>query len=252
MILPKEISYEVKKESTKFQVFYFSFHGLGACPRALLCFGGEGIQWENKLTTMEKWPQDKTTTPTGYVPVLIETDLKTNTTIEIPESLAMERYLAAKFGLLGDNAREQTLNDIFYAQAVMLNTKFVDKVFWTFEEVRVKSLNQLLESTLPDWVKLCEKHLMENGNTGHFVDNKFTLADIKTAVVLDTFLGLDSEKVLGPISSPGLWKLKETVDTHPVYAAWRKSEEYKIFDSETQASVGTLMSFNLSKSHIFT
>ncbi|KAF9995585.1 hypothetical protein BGZ80_006238 [Entomortierella chlamydospora] len=252
MILPSlssDILSNDKKDS-KFSVLYFSFHGLGACPRALLSIGG--AQWDNKIQSKEDWPQIKGTTPLGTLPILLETSLSTGETIEIPESGAIERYLARKFGLLGDTVREQTLNDVFYAQAVMLNTKFAEKVV-AFEEIRKKALDQFLETTLPDWIKLCEKHLAGNGNTGHFVDNKasLTLADIKTAVILDTFLGLESEKVLNPTASPGLWKLKETVDTHPGYATWRKSEGFKNIDKDTQATAGAIVPFDVSKAHIF-
>ncbi|KAF9358487.1 hypothetical protein BGX26_001649 [Mortierella sp. AD094] len=237
------------KKDSKFSLFYFNFHGLGACPRALLSIGG--AQWDNKIQSMEDWPQTKGTTPFGTLPILLETSLSTGETIEIPDSGAIDLYLAKKFGLLGDTVREQTLNDVFYAQAVMLNTKFIEKTVWTFEEVRKKALDQFLETTLPNWIKSCEKHLAENGNTGHFVDNKLTLADIKTAVILDTYLALESEKVLNPTASPGLWKLKETVDTHPTYAAWRKSEEFKSIDKGTQAGMSAVMAFDLSKAHIF-
>ncbi|KAF9113451.1 hypothetical protein BGX27_001565 [Mortierella sp. AM989] len=251
MILPSSTSNILSnnKKDSKFTVHYFNFHGLGVCPRALLCIG-EAL-WDNKIQTMADWPQTKETIPLGTLPVLLETNLSTGEAIAIPESGAIERYLAGKFGLLGDNVREQTLNDIFYAQAVMLNTKFVEKTVWTFEEVRQKALDQFLETTLPNWIKVCEKQLAENGNTGHFVGNKFTLADIKTAVIMDTFLALESEKVLNPTFCPRLWKLKETVDSHPTYATWRKSEEYKSIDKETQAGMPPIMNLDFSKAHIF-
>ncbi|KAG0353649.1 hypothetical protein BC939DRAFT_489255 [Gamsiella multidivaricata] len=241
------LSYDNK--DCKYSVFYFKFHALGACPRALLCFGE--AQWDNKVQDLSEWPQIRDSAPFGTLPILLETDLTTGKTIEIPESGAIERYLARMFGLLGDTAREEVLSDVFYAQAVILDTKYIEMLRCTFEEIRMKALEQFLGTTLPNWVKACERHLKENGNTGHFVDNKFTLADIKTAVVLDTYLALDSEKVLNPTNCPCLWKLKKTVDTHPTYAAWRKSEQFKDMDEVVQAGVGALMPLDIKKSHIF-
>ncbi|KAF9432150.1 hypothetical protein BGZ76_011197 [Entomortierella beljakovae] len=200
---------------------------------------------------MSDWLNVKPTTPFGTLPILYETCISTRKTIEIPESGAIERYLAQKFSLLGDTPREQTLNDIFYAQAVMLNTKFAAKVVWTFEEVRQKALNQFLETTLVDWIHSCERHLKENGDRGHFVEDKFTLADIKTAVVLDSMLALDSEHIISKNQSPCLWKLKENVDSHQIYSSWRKSDLFKSMENETQQEMGVKFSFDLSKSHIF-
>lgn len=172
MVLPSSTSSALTfdKANSKFTFHYFEFHGLGTCARALLCFGE--AQWDNKLQSMDDWPQIKDTTAFGTLPVLIETNTVTGETFEIPDSGAIERYLAKKFGLLGDTPREQTLNDIFYAQAVMLNTKWAERIVWAFEEVRSKAVEQFLQTTVPNWAKACEKHLKESGNTGHFVDNK--------------------------------------------------------------------------------
>ncbi|KAG0200893.1 Glutathione S-transferase S1 [Mortierella sp. GBA30] len=240
---------DIGNNGAKYSLFYFNFHGLGACPRALLCFGG--VAWSNKVQNMTEWPTVKPTTPLGTLPVLLETNATTSQVLEIPESGAIERYLARKFSLLGNTPREQTLNDIFYAQAVMLNTKFVSKVVWSFEEVRQKALDQFLESTLPSWIAGCEKHLMDHGNQGHFADDCFTLADIKTAVVLDTMLSLESEHLLNEEKCPGLWKLKRNVDSHPAYAAWRKSDVFRSMEQETQEEWGAKFCIDLQKSHVF-
>ncbi|KAF9177214.1 hypothetical protein BGZ50_009000 [Haplosporangium sp. Z 11] len=229
MILPQSTdnSLSFDESNTKYNVWYFNFHGLGACPRALLCLGD--AQWENKIQTMEEWPQVKDTTSFGILPILLETNIQTTETIKVPESGAIERYLANKFGFMDDTLRDQILSDSFYAQAEMLTPKFIEKCVWTYENTRKESLEQLLMTTLPSWM---------------------TLGDIKTAAIMDTFLALDIEHVLSPTLSPGLWKL-ETVDTHPAYSAWRKSKAYKTMDRENEAGIKTMFSFDLKKSHIF-
>ncbi|CAO3567470.1 unnamed protein product [Mortierella alpina] len=252
MVLPSSTSSAVSfdKANAKFTFHYFPFHGLGAGARALLCFGE--AQWDDKRQSMDEWPQIKGTTAFGTLPVLTETNTATGETFEVPDSGAIERYLAKKFGLLGDTPREQTLNDVFYAQAVVLITKWAEKIVWGFEESRSKGIEQFLQTTVPNWAQACEKHLKENGNTGHFVDNKLTLADIKTAVVLDVVMSMDADHALNATVSPCLLKLKETVDNHPSYAAWRKSEEFAQLDAFTQGGLSVMMPFDVKKAHIFT
>ncbi|KAF9162747.1 Glutathione S-transferase S1 [Actinomortierella ambigua] len=216
------------KDST-YTLHYFGFHGLGACPRALLCFGG--AKWTNKSQAIETWPEVKPTLPFNTLPNLIETTA-TGEVIVIPESAAMERYLGKKFGLMGDTFWEETLVDVYYNLAVVANFKFVEK-------------------TLPNWITCCERHLEASGNTGHFVSDKFTLADIKTAVVMDTMLALDTAHLLNATASPCLWKLKKAVDSFPAYHAWRKSAEYQSFDDATQTPLSKMMPYDISKSRVF-
>ncbi|KAF9580609.1 hypothetical protein BGW38_002673 [Lunasporangiospora selenospora] len=254
-ILPAETASAMSHEfkNSKFIIHYFEFHGIASATRTLLAYGG--ASWENRLQKMEEWPKVKPTTPCGTLPVLTEMvhpggDASKEQVIAIPESGAMERYLARKFNLLGETPREEVLNDIFYAQAVVLNLKFAEKVIWTDEELRPKAMDKLINQSLVAWVEDCERHLAATGNTGHFVGNKFTLADIRTAAVLDTFLALKSEHVLNEAKTPGLFKLKRTVDSHPGIAAWRRSDEYKQLDETTQKGLSTYFEFDMSKSHL--
>lgn len=156
-------------KDSKFVLHYFNLHGLGATIRALLCFGE--VQWENQIQPFPEWMETKATTPFGCIPILKETVISTGEEFAIPESQAIERYLGRKFGLMGDTPREQTLNDIFYAQATILFVKYTETVLFNYDEVREKAL-ALFMQRLASWVKSCEAHLKENGNTGHFVGNK--------------------------------------------------------------------------------
>lgn len=156
-------------KDSKFVLHYFNYHGLGATIRALLCYGE--VQWENQIQPFPEWMEIRPTTPFGCIPILKETVVSTGEEFAIPESQAIERYLGRKFGLMGDTPREQTLNDIFYAQATILFVKYTETVLFTYDEVREKALTVFMQR-LESWVKSCEVHLKENGNTGHFVDNK--------------------------------------------------------------------------------
>lgn len=64
-----------------------------------------------------------------------------------------------------------------------------------------------------------------------------TLADIKTANAIDHFAlqpkGDDLVEIIK--KSPALWKVKETVDSHPKLSKWRTSEEFKELEAGTKA-----------------
>ncbi|KAF9306559.1 hypothetical protein BGZ74_005134 [Mortierella antarctica] len=236
-------------QDSKFVLHYFNYHGLGATIRALLCFGE--VLWENQIQPFPEWMETKPTTPFGCIPILKETVISTGEEFAIPESQAIERYLGRKFGLMGDTPREQTLNDIFYAQATVLWVKYTETVLFNFDDVREKALG-LFMHRLASWVESCEAHLKENGNTGHFVDNKTTLADIRTAALLDIMMALDTDLVLSATASPGLWKLKQTIDTHPTYAAWRRSPGFESIDQLSEASIAPMrIPLRMAKAHIF-
>ncbi|KAG0234595.1 hypothetical protein BGW41_001108, partial [Actinomortierella wolfii] len=204
----------------------------------------------NKYQDPETWAEVKPTLPFNTLPILTETTAAGDE-IVVPESTAIERYLAKKFGLMGDTFWEETLVDVYYNQALTLQLKFAEKIVWTLDDARERLLQAFLEKTLPDWIACCERHLKASGNTGHFVGSKFTLADIKTAVVMDSMLALDSAHLLNATASPCLWKLKKAVDTFPAYQAWRQSAEFKALDEATQTPVSKKMPFDLSKSRVF-
>lgn len=66
---------------------------------------------------------------------------------------------------------------------------------------------------------------------------QLSLADIKTANAIDHFACQPKGDELIEIikTSPALWKVKETVDSHPKLAKWRVSEEFKELEASTKA-----------------
>ncbi|KAF9165999.1 hypothetical protein DFQ26_008933 [Actinomortierella ambigua] len=237
------------KDST-YTFTYFNFHGHGGCTRALLCYSG--ASWEAKVQGFEDWLAVKPTLPFGTLPLLTE-KTASGEEIHIAESVAMERYLAKKYGLAGSTLWEETLVDMFYNQAAFLNLKFVEKVIFPVpEESRGKSFEDFVQNTLPTWVNHCEQHLARNGNKGCFVGDNVTLADIKTSAVLDIMISLKaSQSFLNPDKTPCLFALKKRVDTHPSYALYRKSEGYKAVDAQSQAAASGILELDFAKSHIF-
>lgn len=92
-----------------------------------------------------------------------------------------------------------------------------------------KAFDRFLSEELPLWIETHTKHLKDNGSNGHYVGNKLSLADLKTANIIDHIQTIkDGDKVLEMIkkNSPEIWKVKETVDAEPRLQQWRQSEGY--------------------------
>lgn len=90
----------------------------------------------------------------------------------ISETHAVENYLAKHFGLMGNNEYEETLIRAFHCSSASLFASFQATVVWNLPEVREKTLEGFKARQLAHWVKTHERHLMENGNNGHYIGNK--------------------------------------------------------------------------------
>lgn len=169
----------------------------------------------------------------------------------------IERFLSKRFGFLGSTAEEELEICIALSQTITIHNVWVFRVVPASamgSEVREKVLKSFLEATLRNWVVNCEKQLRANTNKGpYLVREKISLADIKTAVLMDMFLGAPGvETYLNEQVSPGLWRLKEAIDKAPGYKEYRRSEAFRQQDEiTTKKVVPQLEGFDLSRSHVF-
>ena len=92
--------------------------------------------------------------------------------VVISETHAVENYLAKHFGLMGDNEYEETLIRAFHCSSATLFANFQTAVVWNLPEIREKALEVFKTSKLAHWVKTHERHLLDNGNNGHYIGNK--------------------------------------------------------------------------------
>ncbi|KAG0368104.1 hypothetical protein BGZ54_002675 [Gamsiella multidivaricata] len=239
-------------KARSYELHYFPIHALGATSRAILLLAG--ADWKDRVQPFQTWSEDKSKTPFGCLPVLTVRDSQGETIQQIPEAEVIERYLAKELGFFGSAPEEELQISIFLSQAITIHNVWVFRVVPALEPVREQVLKTFLEGSLKNWVQNCEKHLAANGGNGLFVGNKTSLADIKTAVLMDMFLAVDvMGEVLSAKQAPGLWKLKELVDMNVRYAEYRKSEAFRVQDEETKKRVvPNIKLFDLSKAHIFT
>ncbi|KAG0257445.1 hypothetical protein BGZ95_005238, partial [Linnemannia exigua] len=210
------------------------------------------------------WKVDKELTPFGSLPILTvhdtygENTTTTRTTTEsIPEADVIERFLAKRFGFLGSTPEEELKICISLSQTITIHNVWVFRVVPATamgSEVREKVLQSFLEVTLRNWVTNCEKQLSGcNGSGVYMVGDKLSLADIKTAVLMDMFLAVrGAEAYLNQEVAPGLWRLKAAVDTSSGYREYRQSNAFRLQDEMTTKKVVPLLEeFDLSRSHLF-
>ncbi|KAG0230373.1 hypothetical protein BGX31_005870 [Mortierella sp. GBA43] len=226
------LSQAVKSTGSSFQVLYFALHGRGQLIRDILAYSG--AKWEDLAP---EWPAHKEHTPFGVVPVVYETTTN-GTILELAESQAIERYLGRKFNLYGANDYEYQKVEEFFVSSDAIHLTYSTKLIPAPADKRVEEFNKFYTDIVAKFAKLHEAHLAKNGSNGHYVGNSTTLADVKTAYTIDKLL---SFKVKGseelPISAektPNLWKVYETVNSHPSLAEWKKSQKYQEYTVATK------------------
>lgn len=90
----------------------------------------------------------------------------------LSEASVIELYLAKHLNLLGDNEYEELLIKMFHSSTFLLQTAFASNVTWCPSEVQQKTLAFFKANTLPTWIKTHTKHLLDNGDNGHYIGNR--------------------------------------------------------------------------------
>ncbi|KAF9186667.1 hypothetical protein BGZ51_009336 [Haplosporangium sp. Z 767] len=208
-----------------FKILYWPINGLAATPRDLLAYGG--AKWE-ELPTPKNWEEDKLLTPFHCLPVLY-INSEDGKEIVLSESVPIDHYLAKVFGLLGDNEYEELLIKAFHCSSAGIQNLFAATVSWNQPEVKAKTFQRFKSTTLQNWVKTHEKHLADNGNNGHYIGNKISLADIRTVSVIEHFMAQpEGDEIMEIINmSEALTKVRENVLKEPKIAEWRASAKYQ-------------------------
>ncbi|KAG0023821.1 hypothetical protein BGZ80_007843 [Entomortierella chlamydospora] len=192
-------------------IVYFPFHGLAGCIRTILILSDE----PHKFTNL------------GF-PVL-----------ELAEISAIEHFLAKRGNLLGKDYWEENLIKMYLSSTHALFTFLVHNVVQSPKEDRPAFLERFKKSNLPEWIKFHEKHLKENGSNGHYVGDQLSIADIKTASVIDHLINLCGEDVhISEELTPAIMAVKNNLEKNPKYAEWRASEQYQKFTTSNAGFFG--------------
>ncbi|GMR44801.1 hypothetical protein PMAYCL1PPCAC_14996, partial [Pristionchus mayeri] len=200
-----------------YKLTYFPVRARAEVARQLFYLAG--VPFEDVRVPHADWPALKPKTPFGQMP-LLEVDGK-----PLPQSYAINRYLAKEFGFAGKSPFEAAWVDAIADQFKDYNIE-LRPLFLVLMGFAQGDKDQLLKDVgIPARDKffgILEKLAKDNGNNGHFVGSSLTWADlliadhVKTVSIhLPSFLDgfptvLDTVKKIE--STP---KLKEWIEKRP-------------------------------------
>ncbi|KAG0048625.1 hypothetical protein BGZ83_006444 [Gryganskiella cystojenkinii] len=236
------------KTDSHFDIYYFGFHGLAGTVRTILAFSG--ADFKSTAPADGTWEtQYKPLTPFGVMPVIRETSADGQHVLNVAETDAIERYLCRKFGYYGQNGFEEQVINTFVASSQFLMGYIFRSYFSIRDNPELKATNKtkLLSGPIPDWVKSHEHHLSENpvavakgekhGN-GHYVGDKVSLADFKTAFLIDMIRGITGEDFITEAKTPAIWKVREVIERKESVKAWKATKEFKEISERNYAGIG--------------
>jgi len=199
-------------EEEKYTLVYFDLEGLAEVSRLL--FAVSQVEFEDKRYPFEQkdgkphrpeWDADKSDTkkfPFAKIPVL---NIGEDTVI--PQTRAIENYLAKKFGLYGKGPVEAAHIDAI--------AEYFKDIASSWRDHKVKGdedIKKFFTTALPELYGHLERLLTEN-KSGYFVGKKPTLADIIAYRVLNSYWAPDHKNQADEAlkAFPQLAKLHETV-----------------------------------------
>ncbi|KAK2716000.1 glutathione S-transferase 1-like [Artemia franciscana] len=194
---------------THYKLIYFNAKGRAELIR--LIFAYADVNYDDVRIPRDQWTDMKPKMPFGQLPIL-EIDGK-----QLPQTMAIARYLAREFKLAGKDELESAfadayidvVNDITYALVPMFREENDEKK----REIGAAVFNK----TIVPYLEKVEKHLKESG-TGYIVGDSITWADLAYFQLLDLLWQRFGRAHLD--SFPNLMKLHETVINIPNIKKW--------------------------------
>nr|AFO69980.1 GST_pi-like protein [Strongylocentrotus droebachiensis] len=198
----------------KYKLIYFNVRARAECSRLL--FAQAGVEYEDCRLTSDEFKaikDDVTKVPLGQLPVLQIDDHPA-----LPQSHAIERYLARSLGLYGKNEVEATRIDVACECIQDLVTPLMKMYFEKDEAKKAEMGKAFVEKDSVAILTAMTNSLMKNSEgKGYFVGDSMTLADI---AIFNLFDGLF--KHMPPLAEkyPTLKEFDERMRAEPKIAAW--------------------------------
>jgi glutathione S-transferase len=179
---------------TSYKLTYFPLRNLAQVSRVLFALGGQ--EFEDVHISFEDWPNHKSAQIFHQIPVLEFVD-ENGKTVRLAQSNTVERFLANKFDLFGENDLERARIDMICEQVMDLHLVFINIYSSLYykragHELKRIQLEKVLTETAPASLKLIEKLYEQNqavtNNSGFLVGNKLTYGDIKLVNIYDWLL----------------------------------------------------------------
>ena len=222
----------------KLKLMYFDGRGLAETSRILFAIGGEDyedkrypleiIDWATHDMKKEEFEQDKadgkllgslnklpSLTVDGFIPSSKE-EQPEETSVVIPQSKAIERFLAQRFNLMGENNVEYALIDSI-CECVRDFKELYQKVRGLPEDKKEEGMKEWFTVTLVEKVGLLENLL---GEGGFSVGGKLSLADVVLFSFITQFFDNHEASYNATLATPKLRAIVDTVANHEKVIEW--------------------------------
>ncbi|CAI9723157.1 S-crystallin 3-like [Octopus vulgaris] len=178
-----------------YTLHYFNHRGRAEICRML--FAAAGVQYNDRRIEFSEWDSMRSKMPCNMMPML-ELDNRT----QIPQSMAMARYLAREFGFHGrsniEMARVDYISECFYDilddYLRMFQEKDGKMMFQRSSDSNISSERRMrYEETLRRILPFMERTLeMYNNGNQYFMGDQFSMADMMCYCALENPMRDDS------------------------------------------------------------
>jgi len=222
----------------KLKLTYFNGRGLAEISRILFAIGGEEyedfrypleiIDWATYNMKKEEFEQDKadgkllgslnklpSLTVDGFV-CGSDNEQPEDTSLVIPQSKAIERFLARRFNLMGENNVQAAFIDSI-CECVRDFKDMYQKVRSLPEEEKEEGMKEWFTVTLVEKLGLLENLL---GEGGFSVGGKLSLADVVVFAFITQFFDNHEASYNATLATPKLRSIVDNVASHEKVVEW--------------------------------
>lgn len=168
----------------KLKIVYADFRGRAEKSRLILHAAGQ--QFEDYRFPADKFDEEKEKSPNKKLPYL-EVDGN-----KIPQSQAMDRFLAREFNMMGATNFENFLIECVHDECSDMYSELIKLYFEKDETKKAELKTALLGEKIPAFLKVMDMYITKNNKKGHVFGDKLTLADIAVFDIMDNLVQFDS------------------------------------------------------------
>ncbi|CAB3402985.1 unnamed protein product [Caenorhabditis bovis] len=206
-----------------YKLTYFDARGLAESTRQM--FYMAGVEFEDVRISNDNgdWPKLKPSTPLGQLPVLSVDGF------EIPQSAAIARYVARKFGFAGKTPEEEAWVDAF----VDLFKDFMNALRAVVIPMRNGKPAEEIEKIRNEVYKPAEeayfgnlKKFLAKSKSGFLVGDSVTFADL---IIADNLFTLQENKFNDLVNEPELINYQKKIYSLPKLKEWIEKRPVTLF-----------------------
>ncbi|KAF9413569.1 hypothetical protein BGZ76_005014 [Entomortierella beljakovae] len=215
---------ETENKDLLFNFIYWDIVSVGGTSRDILRLSDAN----HKFT----YPQDRNSPTTFSCYPILKIEAPNGKELIVSESIVIDIFLAERFGFLGGNKYESLMTQSFYSNIHYLRERTVASVLGAPDDHKKKARDNFLNHTLKNFLEDHEYHLRENGNNGHYIGDKTSLADIHLSNIIHFYGTLPWGNMALDIIKDyeSVWKVKETFEKLHEIVEWRSTQEFKALE----------------------